>query len=99
LIGVLILKSVVLDPNLGTLTVEEQTFQKAIETSLEVGYREKWAYRYGLLAVRIVDIKNANESDIKEANAKGLNVQYAFSAKVRRYLLGVLPIGEFKLMK
>lgn len=99
LLILLVVKSVVLDPQLGTLSEDQKQFRTLVEKSLDDGYRQQWAYRYGLLVVRIVSIEAASETELKEAQALEVPAEYPYIAKMRKYLLGVLPIGELKLMQ
>lgn len=99
LVVLLIVKSLWFDTQLGKLEVDQQAFLEKIETTLNVEYRDQWAYRYGILAVRVVKVNKASDKEIEEASKFEIIPEYPYSAKVRKYLIGVLPIGEFKLMQ
>lgn len=99
LVVLLVAKSTWLDPKLGALDADQQAFQIAIERTLEVNYRSQWGYKYGLMAIRLVDIQPATDSEVSEAEKLGKPLVHPYTAKLRKYLLGILPVGELKLMQ
>lgn len=99
LVVLLVAKSTWLDPQLGQLNADQQAFQAAIEKTLAENYRSQWGYKYGLMAIRLVDIQPATDSEVAEAEKLGKPLAYPYTAKLRKYLLGILPIGELKLMQ
>ena len=68
LVVLLIVKSLWFDTQLGKLEVDQQAFLEKIETTLNVEYRDQWAYRYGILAVRVVKVNKASDKEIEEAS-------------------------------
>lgn len=99
LLALLVVKSLVWDPNLGPLSVEEASFLSAVEATLDEGFRQKWPYQWQILKIRVIDISAAGDQALADAKKLDTPPVYPYVAKVRKYLFGFLPIGELSLMK
>lgn len=100
LLVVLIVKSVVFDPNLGKLSVEQNEFVEAVTTTMDEMYDDKFMYKSTLLIARIVKVQDLNADEVAKFEVEeSIELNYHYKAKVRKYFLWVIPIGEITLMK
>lgn len=100
LMGVLCVKSLWLD-HYKPANEAEMLFMDQVEIALDERYQNPF-YKYHILTYRIVGIGKISETEAKivehydsevDANVM-LELKGSYKAKVRKYLLGLLPVGQ-----
>jgi len=102
LILFLLVKSFVLDP----VRPGNETEEAAL-LNIEKAMDEKFVgglYDYKILVNRVVKLEPLKEDDsmlkafIKNNNIETFDVEGKYKAKIRKYFLGILPVGEEKII-
>lgn len=101
LFALLVVKSVAFDPMLGTLTNSQENFVNDIEQVLDSTLRQGFLYRYGVAKARVIEVEDLTQAEseaVATQTGEGL-LMYPYKAKVRKYLLWIIPFGDIRLMK
>jgi len=99
LLALLTVKSLVLD-GVKDLSGEEAEFASYVEKTIE--NQEKWAInKTDVLSYKIVKIKKTNEETAiittDEEEKKSIELSGHYTARVRKYILWILPYGDFSI--
>jgi len=95
----LAVKSIFLD-GVNDLNAEEKDFSQYVEQTIESS--EKWALnKSDALSYKIVKIKKTNEEAatiiVDENEKRSLEFSGHYTARVRKYILWILPYGDFSI--
>jgi len=95
----LAVKSIFLD-GVNDLNAEEKDFSQYVEQTIESS--EKWALnKSDALSYKIVKIKKTNEEAatiiVDENEKSSLEFSGHYTARVRKYILWILPYGDFSI--
>jgi len=68
---------------------------------LDATIRQGFLYRYGVTQARIIQVEALTQAEIEAVSSESgvTSLGYPFKAKVRKYLVWIIPFGDIRLMK
>ncbi len=97
MVVIMLVKSLVLDPAMLTTPAEFKSEIPVFDAAYERAFGKEWWQK--ITNSRIVKIEEASESQITLAERRGVAIEFGHRATYRVYLLYVLPVQEYKLIK
>ncbi len=96
-VAIMVVKSLLIDPMMLTTPVEYKSEIATFNKVYEEGFGNKWWSN--ITNSRIVKITDASESQITAAKRRGVKVEFGHKATYRVYLLYLLPVREYEIIK